>query len=213
MQIVIDSRENSTVAGEYFSRYTDVEYSITQLKEGDFVLNQSIVFERKTTADFIQSIKDGRLFRQCYQKGNLNSPFILIIEGDKGSLAQTGMTREAIQGALIHLSVFIGVPILRSKDFTETLKLIVLAGRQAEKKDAVNNKQVYLNQRKGRKNNLNTVKSQVLQNLPGVGRARAAELLKVFGSVKNVINATEQELCNVNGIGKQTAKEIKKVVS
>lgn len=110
MHITIDSRENCKIACEYLNWITDVEYSLAQLKEGDFVLNHSIIFEHKTNADFVQSIKDGRLFRQCYRKENLNAPFILIIEGDKGSRAQTGMTRGAIQGALIHLAVFMGVP-------------------------------------------------------------------------------------------------------
>ena len=103
--------------------------------------------------------------------------------------------------------------ILRSNDLTETLKFIVLAGRQAEKYDAVNNKQIYLNHRKGRKNNLSVLKLHVLRNLSGIGRTRAIELLKEFGTVQNVLNVTEQELCNTPRISKQTAKEIKKGVS
>ena len=53
----------------------------------------------------------------------------------------------------------------------------------------------------------------LLQSLPGVGPKRANELLKTFGSVNNILQATEKELAETKDIGKTTAQKIKWVVS
>jgi Fanconi anemia group M protein len=45
--------------------------------------------------------------------------------------------------------------------------------------------------------------------LPNVGLNLAKELLKHFKSVKNVVNASEEELKKVDGVGDKKAKAIK----
>ena len=60
-----------------------------------------------------------------------------------------------------------------------------------------------------------TLKEQqeyLISALPGIGATLAKPLLSKFGSVKNVINATEDELKDVELIGKKKAKKIKDVV-
>lgn len=211
MHITIDTREKWQRAKTLLEKQ-GVECHVEQLKHGDYILNNHIVFERKTLVDFVVSLKDGRLFRQTYNKLNHDKPYILILEGDKSSLKDSKMSREAIQGALVHLAVFMGIPVLRSQNYDETLKLMVLAGKQHEKYEAVNHKQVYLNQPKGRKASAKAKKQRILQSLPGIGKNRGVDLLNEFGSIKNILLATEDDLCNVNGIGRNTAIEIRKVL-
>ncbi len=210
MHITIDTREKCDEAVQYLNS-KNISYSIEQLKYGDYILNNRIVFERKTLVDFVQSVKDGRLFRQTYSRANIDKPYILILEGNKGTLSGSNMKREAVQGALVHIAVFMGIPVLRAQNYMETLQLIVAAGMQEEKYDAVNVKQIYLRQPKGRKAKGKTEKIRLLQSLPGIGKSRANDLLTEFGSVKNIMLASEDDLCRVRGIGKGTAIQIKRV--
>lgn len=48
----------------------------------------------------------------------------------------------------------------------------------------------------------------ILDEIPGVGEKRKAELLKHFKTVKNILNASVNELEQVNGIDKKTANDI-----
>ncbi len=51
-------------------------------------------------------------------------------------------------------------------------------------------------------------KAFILEGITGVSAKIAKDLLSHFGSVKAVVNATEEELKEVNGIGKEKAKKI-----
>ena len=51
--------------------------------------------------------------------------------------------------------------------------------------------------------------ASALQSIPGMGKKRVVELLKHFGSVKRISDATEDEIASVKGIPKNLAKEIK----
>ncbi len=115
MHIIIDSREDTEKIKNILKQNKHVSFEIKQLKHGDFILNETIIFERKTLSDFILSIKDGRLFRQGYKSLTQNKPYILILEGIKSSISGIRMSRKAVQGALVHLSVFMGIPIYELK--------------------------------------------------------------------------------------------------
>jgi Fanconi anemia group M protein len=52
----------------------------------------------------------------------------------------------------------------------------------------------------------------IVESLPNIGPVNAKNLLKHFGTVSKVFNASENELQEVEGIGKKTAKEIRKVM-
>ena len=52
----------------------------------------------------------------------------------------------------------------------------------------------------------------IVESLPNIGPVNAKNLLQHFGSVSNVLNASESELQQVEGIGKKTAENIRKVV-
>jgi Fanconi anemia group M protein len=45
----------------------------------------------------------------------------------------------------------------------------------------------------------------LLSMLPGIGPMLAKRLLEHFGSIKSVMNASEEELCEVEKIGKKKA--------
>ena len=60
-----------------------------------------------------------------------------------------------------------------------------------------------------------TIKEQqeyLISALPGIGATLAKPLLTKFKTIKNIINAPEDELKKVELIGKKKAKKIKDVV-
>ncbi len=60
---------------------------------------------------------------KCFGLANSNAKGVLILEGTAGDIADIGMTREAMQGALITVSLILGLPVLRSKHPSETARL------------------------------------------------------------------------------------------
>jgi ERCC4-type nuclease len=102
----------------------------------------------------------------------------------------------------------LGIPVLRSKDPSETARLMVYIACQIESiaRGGVH-RQGYRPKNK-RKRQL-----FILQGLPGVGPERAERLLARFGSVEAAISASSRELQFVDGIGKNIADKIKWVVS
>ena len=205
--IADDCERNSEVISSLMD-LEEVTVRIQRLSIGDYRTEKRLVFERKTLNDFAISIIDGRIFKQMIRLANSNLKGALILEGSGKDLADTGMRREAMQGALITISLILGIPVLRAKDPIETAKLMVYATRQI-RSVAGNALQRPGYQPKSKKNR----QLFILQGLPGIGRERAIRLLARFGSVEGIITANREELESVNGIGKDTADKVRWAVS
>ena len=175
---------------------------------GDYQIDNRLIVERKTLKDFAVSIIDGRLFKQMLCLANSKSEGVLILEGTVSDTVEIGMTREAMQGALITVSLILGIPVLRSKDPSETAKLIVYIGRQIESMAMGGVQRHGYRPKNKRKRQL-----FILQGLPGIGPGRAGRLLDRFGSVEAAISASSSELQSVDGIGKSIADKIRWAVS
>ena len=189
IKIEIDFREQASGIIEILDKeYNDkIDYSFCNLKTGDYILEKKVIFERKTLPDLLQSIKDGRIFRQAYKMHNHNMHCVLILEGIKNDIRKNNMKRETIQGTLVHLSVFLGIPILRSKNINETVNLIYYAGKQMNNYKLREKKKIYLQSKKNHYYpNIFKEQVQLLQNLPGIGTTRAIKLLESFGSIEKL---------------------------
>lgn len=208
LNIIADDREQKSEVIQSLSEIENVAVQIRRLSMGDYQIDKRVIVERKTLKDFAISIIDGRLFRQMIRLANSNFSGVLILEGTGKEIAESGVTREAMQGALITVSLILGIPVLRSANTSETAKLIVYAARQIESiaKGGVY-RQGYRPKDKRRKQLF------ILQGLPGVGPERAERLLNQFGSVEGVISASSDQLQSVYGIGKNVADKIKWAVS
>lgn len=114
------------------------------------------------------------------------------------------MRREAIQGALISLTLYLGIPLLRSCDPSETAQIMLFAARQGRSVAATTARRPGRRLRKKPR-----IQVRVLQGLPGVGAERARRLLERFGSLEAVMQADTEELASVRGIGLATAEAIR----
>ena len=208
IHIIADDREHKSDVIESLLEIENVEVDIKRLYIGDYQIKNRVILERKTLKDFAISIIDGRLFNQMVRLANSKSQGVLILEGTTADSVDIGVTREALQGALITVSLIIGIPVLRSRNPAETAKLIIFIARQVKSTDS-RGVQRHGYQPKG----LRYRQRYILQGLPKVGRERADRLLDRFGSVEAVISASIDDLQTVDGIGKNIAEKIKWAVS
>lgn len=132
LHIIVDDREraNGKVLAALAAR-DDVTVEIARLEVGDYRVERRVVVERKTATDFAASLIDGRLFRQVAALAVAPERAVLVLEGRDQEWRDTGVRREAIQGALITIGVFFGAAVLHSDAPEETAQLLVYLGRQA----------------------------------------------------------------------------------
>lgn len=210
IHIIVDHREANSGVPDALTEIEDITFTFAKLSVGDYEVGDSLVFERKTLPDLIASIKDGRIFRQAKRLAALppHKRGAIILEGTSSAISDSAMRREAIQGALITITIFFGIPLLRSMSCEETARLMLYAAHQ---------EQIYKTgalQRKGKRpKGKKKLQLQILQGLPGVGPDRAQQLLDKFGSIEAVLAAGAKELMATKGIGKTTAKAIRWIAS
>jgi len=207
VRVVADDREQPGGVIDALQSLPGVALEVRRLTCGDYVFEGKVVVERKTLADFARSVMDARLFRQAGAMAQSANRAVLILEADGSELADTGLSREAMQGALITVSVFYGLAVLRSTGPGETAQLLLYLGRQAQKycRGGLSRPGYRPKGRRARQ-------LFILQGLPGVGPARAAGLLDRFGSVQAVATAQADELATVKGIGKGIAARIRRML-
>lgn len=202
--IVADDRERDSGVVDLLCNREDVSLTIERLPLGDYRIDDTLLVERKTLPDLILSIKDARLFSQGMRLAQADLRPAMILEGTSRDIVSSGMRREAIQGALITVTLFLGIPLLRSMDQTETVRLLLYAAHQGR---AIATGAL---QRRGRRpRGKFRTQSRILQGLPGIGPERARRLLDHFGSVEAVILAQVPALIEVSGIGSSTAEAIR----
>tara|TARA_Y100000310_G_scaffold57396_2_gene52609 strand:- start:2201 stop:4171 length:1971 start_codon:yes stop_codon:yes gene_type:complete len=207
--IYVDSREQASSVTVKLSKM-DAVIKVKQLEVGDFVLSDQVVVERKTVEDFLLSLIDGRLFNQLtMMSSNYDSPLI-ILEGDQDELYTTRNIHEnAIKAALASIALNYRIPILYTHNVEETAKLVYLI---AKREQLGSEKEIKL--RVGRKGL--TVQEQqqyIMEGFPLVGPGLAKALLKKFGSIRPIVNATVKELQEVEKMGPKKAKKILEILN
>ena len=209
VQIVVDDRERPSGVVAELEKAGKAMVKVEHLSVGDYCVDGAVLIERKTAADFAQSLMDGRLFSQAGRMSS--SPFrpAYIIEGTSTEWSGLGVSREALQGALVTLMLIFDVPVFRSTEPAETARLIYYIGSQLVRLRDPG----YTPYRQAKAKRKKTRQLRVLQSLPGIGADRAKKLLERFGTVRACFTATPAELSEVEGIGSKTAAAIDLVIN
>ena len=205
--IYSDSREGGTAVAKILSKRCELREKL--LTVADYQLSERVGVERKTVADFLQSITDGRLFQQLSDLKKTFSRPILLIEGDDDMFELRDMHPNAIRGALAAIATDLKVPILWTKSQLETAELLFTIA----KREQVQLKRGIALRAKPAFRSLNQEQEFLVGGLPKISGVLAKRLLKRFETPERVFTATEEELKEVDGIGEKLAKKIRKLLT
>jgi Fanconi anemia group M protein len=202
--IWVDHREiNSGVVEALKTDGLDI--LVKSLPAGDYVVDNRVFIERKTTKDFIRSIIDGRLFGQAAKLNKFGDKQLFIIEGLHPGLS-SGINKKAVEGAIISLAVSWQLPILYCDCPRHTAFIIGLIHAQITKSAGMSKEKTYWQKKS---DNRELQKKKILESMPMIGPHLANELLSSFGSLNKVFEASVDELKDVHGIGRKKAEKIK----
>lgn len=196
-RVTVDDRERWSGVLDLLRARRDVRVTVQRLAVGDYLVDGRLLAERKTLVDFGQSVRDQRLFGQMYRlRGSRTERVCLVLEGGPSDLPRMGLSRAAVQGALLVVALSFGVPVLRSRSRAETAELLLLAARQMGRPHPSPRRF-----QASRKEPVPLTQRRVLEAIPEVGPVRSEALLTAFGSPAGVAAASEVELARVHGVG------------
>ena len=187
-KIIVDNREkNSLVIAELINLNLSIEYK--QLPIADYLIGE-IAIERKTAQDLVSSTFNKRIFSQLKNLKQYENP-LLIIENYKGlNFSEIKLNENAIRGLMLSISLDYKIPIMFSKDEKETAILLSLIAKK---------KKTEISLRAKIKRTDSEILQFVLEGFPGIGPKTSKILLEKYKTVKQAINAQEDELKTLLG--------------
>jgi ERCC4-type nuclease len=209
IRVVADDRERGSPVVGALESNPDVLLELKRLKLGDYLVDNRLLVERKTVADFAISLCDGRLFHQAKRLAtHLQHRVCFVLEGTTGDLSRIDVSRQALQGAMITLTLVFGLPVLRARDGEETARLMLYASRQLTRRARGDSRRVGYKPGSKRR-----IQLRMLQAIPHVGPKKARSLLDTFGTLDAILTASTDDVAAVPLIGDKTAERIKWALS
>ncbi len=203
LQIIVDMREDE-LFDEYFRKCGAI-VDRRVLSVGDFLCSARLCVERKTRADFEQSVIDGRLFSQLPNMLANYERVVVIVEG---VLDEERLSRNSLLGTYATLIADYGASLIFTRDKESTAELIYHFAKheQLVKKHPM---RIYA---KRKTFSVSQNQRAIVESFPTVGPKSAKALLLHFGNLENLTKASEKDIAAVDGIGKKKAKVIKNVL-
>ncbi|MFQ3475659.1 DEAD/DEAH box helicase [Halonotius sp. F2-221B] len=209
VEIVADQRELESTVARDLSKREGITTRLETLAVGDYVLSDRVAVERKSVADFLDTLTGGdrSMFEQVGDLVRNYSRPVVIVEG--GDLyGERNVHPNAIRGALSSLAVDFNASILRTDDESDTAELLAtIARREQETRD----REVSVHGEKSTKT-LAEQQEYVVASIADIGPVTARSLLEEFGTVEAVMTAREDDLLDADGVGAVTAEKIREVV-
>lgn len=203
--VYADSREgNSKVLRDLDTIGVDVK--IQTMAVADYQITEDVAIERKTAKDFVDSIVDKRLFKQARMMQEEFKKPILILEGD--DFYSGFINPDAIRGSIASIALDFGITIIPTRNSEDTAAMIK---RMAIREQKGEKRSVSVRTEK-KPQNLWEQQLFIIESLPNIGPVNAKNLLTHFGSIEEIMNASESKLQEVEGIGKKTSENIRKVI-
>lgn len=206
-RIAVDSREAPSGIPEIL-RKRGLYVQMKPLDVGDYIAAEYAV-ERKTVQDFITSLYSGRLFEQARRISLSYKDYLLVVEGDIHEVLIDLKNPKVYWGTLLSLAFDFGFKILFTLDREQTADVLqVLASKSHGKVGGVGPMLVT----KPRMGTTKDWQLSILESLPAIGPKLGEKLLRSFGSVRRVFQATRVELAVKGGIGSAKAERIQQLL-
>jgi Fanconi anemia group M protein len=209
VEVVADQREMDATIARDLSTRDGVSVTLETLAVADYVASDRVAVERKSVADFLDSLVGGdrSIFEQVGDLARHYDRPVVVVEG--GDLyGERNVHPNAVRGALASLAADFGASVLRTEDADGTADLLeALARREQESNDRA----VSVHGEKASRT-LAEQQEYVVAAIADVGPVTAGNLLAHFGSVESALTADADELQAVEGVGDVTAAAIRDVV-
>ena len=185
----------------------NVEINLDKLESADYLLSKDVAVEFKTQEDFIDSLLDGRIFLQIKElKQNFQKP-VLLIEGSNDIFSIRNVHPNAIRGLLATIAVSFSLPILFTRNAKESAAMILIIAKREQDENGTD----FSLHGSKKPMSIKELQEYIVSSFPGVGRGLAKPLLREFKTIKNIVNASEDELKKIELIGEKKAKRMKEI--
>jgi ERCC4-type nuclease len=229
MIIKVDIRESELLVKmnsliETVNSFKNIIIKTETLSVGDIIIcddketniEEKLIIERKSIADLLSSIKDGRYEEQSYRLNGLshhNHNIIYLIEGDVNKntyfKSRTDAEKQMAYSAMFSLNYYKGFSVFRSFSLEETATIVCNMAYKLEKQKLSGKNEYY-------KNNMNSI-DETLEEKVNIEETDIVEK-----SVKNYVNVIKKVkkdnitpdnigeimLCQIPGVSSVTAISI-----
>ncbi|MEM4480075.1 MAG: ERCC4 domain-containing protein [Candidatus Bathyarchaeia archaeon] len=199
--IFADVRESMDVKD--YMREFGCEVVEKTLAPADYVVAENYAVERKEIHDFLRSVFDGRLFEQAERLAETYENACLVVEGDINTVKFMQIP-QAFWSALAKVMADHNIALVFTPDEKHTAMFLYALAKKLQEEE----RRKVIVKHKPKAYTLKERQLLAVQSLPKVGPERAEALLRRFGSVRRVFQATKRELLSVRGLGEKTAQAI-----
>ncbi|MFW6285983.1 MAG: helicase-related protein [Nanoarchaeota archaeon] len=199
-KIYVDNRENNDLIKELFNE-SEIEIETKKLEIADIVITQHIAIERKSKADFVNSIIDKRLFPQLLNLSKNYRRPLLLLEGEDSIYSIRNISPNVIRATLSAIAIDLRIPIIYSTGIYESSQIIKTITKRAYR----TKKDISLAVDKTFHSEYEELEKFV-STIPKINIITAKLLLSNFNSIKKLVNSTQKDLLQIEGIGKIKAQ-------
>jgi ERCC4-type nuclease len=198
----------------------EIPVSVENLPIGDIIIkdkhgNEAVIIERKSLYDLASSIKDNRYTEQSFRLNEcdvLNHNIIYLIEGNMGQYnsSKGRLEKKTLWSSMFSILYYKGFSVFRTQSVDESAECIIRfvdkVKRESkvpyhQKNEAQSNVNISTKEeqyasviKRVKKNNINTenIGEIMLMQIPGVSAACAGVIMKEHKTIKNLIQALEE---------------------
>jgi ERCC4-type nuclease len=216
MKLLVDNREPKDIINILNSRVKHVE--LANLDIGDFIIKTDLdeiimIFERKSLADLVASVKDGRYNEQSFRLSEYplnNHNIYYIIEGNTMNFCNRNSEpiQKMIFSSMLSLSYKKGFSLLHTSSSVETCEFIIRFMEKLELEkinigDTINQSVNYSNIIKvSKKSNITSenIGEIMLSQIPGVSMVVAQTIFQNYKTMTNLISSLREDSKSLDNI-------------
>lgn len=212
--VIVDAREFKSATLPYTLYQKGIQVIPAMLTVGDFVITPEICIERKSVADLVGSLNNGRLYQQCINMFRYYElPMLLIEFKEVPSSSKYGayqpLLDEQVRVKLdLLLLIFPKLKILWSfspDHSTEIILSLKLLRQEPDLAQALSMGTTAIGDSSEQQNE-NTDAIDTLLQMPGVNEANVFVLTSTYNSIREISHASEEDLKKL--IGKECSKRL-----
>lgn len=215
-QILIDIHEEDSEIREMLTA-VELPVVLKTLKYGDIIIigKRTYMIERKTVEDFLNSLRDKRIFRQLFNVSCRSSRAYLIIEGNLWeTVLESEFTFEYVYSFIAYISAStsnfgMNAPINVIETKNPIITSIIIRKLY---KMAINDSQPIMKPQIEGKDSRIPANVRMLAQIPGIGQLESENLLKYHGTLRTVLNSTEASFIALHGFGKKRYEKLQHIL-